>query len=181
MKKQASKKSSRAYADALSVLAQDHEKVEKLFSRFEKLKEGRGHDDEKGDIVREACEALTVHARVEEEIFYPAVRKAIKDDDLMDEATVEHAGAKDLIAQLRSMRPGEDLFDAKFTVLIENVRHHIKEEEGEMFPKVKKSSLDLEKIGGEILARKEDLQLELGIFDEKGVELHMTPEHRLRS
>ena len=86
-------------------------------------------------MVRKICNELTVHAQIEEEIFYPAVRKAIDDGDLMDEALVEHAGAKELISQLEAMDPEDELYDAKVTVLGEQIDHHVKEEEGEMFPR----------------------------------------------
>jgi hemerythrin superfamily protein len=143
--------------DAIAMLQADHKKVQKAFKDFEKLK-GSGSKREKSGIVTLTCNDLTIHTTIEEEIFYPAVRKAIKDDDLMDEATVEHAGAKDLIAQLEAMQPDDDLYDAKFTVLGENVNHHIREEENEMFPKVKKSKLDLEALGQKMEQRKAQLE-----------------------
>ena len=142
--------------DAIAMLEADHKKVQKAFKDFEKLKES-GKRREKAAIVQQTCADLTVHTKVEEEIFYPAVRKAIKDGALMDEATVEHAGAKSLIAQLESMQPGDDLYDAKFTVLGESVNHHIKEEQNEMFPKVRKTKLDLTALGQQIAQRKAQL------------------------
>ena len=145
--------------DAIAMLEADHKKVQKAFKDFEKLKEG-GSKREKSEIVAQTCADVTVHTTIEEEIFYPAVRKAIKDNDLMDEATVEHAGAKDLIAQLEGMRPGDDLYDAKFTVLGESVNHHIKEEENEMFPKIRKSKLDLKALGQLMAQRKSELEAE---------------------
>lgn len=104
--------------------------------------------------MEQVCNELKVHAQIEEEIFYPAVRDAIEDDDLLDEAEVEHAGAKDLITQLESMQPGDDLYDAKVTVLGEQIEHHVKEEESEMFPKAKKSKVDVASLGVEMQARK---------------------------
>lgn len=145
--------------DAIAILEADHKKVQKAFKDFEKLKDG-GSKREKSEIVAQTCSDLTVHTTIEEEIFYPAVRKAIKDNDLMDEATVEHAGAKDLIAQLEGMGPGDDLYDAKFTVLGESVNHHIKEEENEMFPKIRKSKLDLKALGQLMAQRKSELEAE---------------------
>jgi len=139
------------------MLIADHKKAQKAFKDFEKLKKG-GNKRGKSAIVRQTCADLTVHAKIEEEIFYPAVRKAIKDTDLMDEATVEHAGAKDLIAELESMQPGDDLYNAKFTVLGENVNHHIKEEQNEMFPKVRKTKLDLVALGQQMAQRKAELE-----------------------
>jgi hemerythrin superfamily protein len=101
---------------------------------------------------------LSVHAKVEEEIFYPAVRKAIDEDDLMDEADIEHAGAKSLIAQVEAMKPGDDHYDAKVTVLGEYIDHHVKEEQNEMFPKVKKAKVDTVQLGERISKRKQELQ-----------------------
>ena len=100
---------------------------------------------------------MTVHATIEEEIFYPAVRKAIKDNDLMNEATVEHASAKDLIAQIKGMDAGDEMFDAKVTVLGEYINHHVKEERSDMFIKVRKTKLDLVKLGQQLQLRKEAL------------------------
>jgi hemerythrin-like domain-containing protein len=108
--------------------------------------------------------ALTIHATVEEEIFYPAVREAIDDEDLMDEADVEHANAKNLIAQLEEASPGDDHYDAKVTVLGEMVDHHVKEEEGEIFPKAKKA-IDTVSVGAELAERKAELQEEMGMAE----------------
>jgi hemerythrin superfamily protein len=142
--------------DAIAMLSADHTKVKALFKEFKNIKDD-GDDDEKSALVEQICAALTVHAELEEEIFYPAVREQIGDEDLMDEAEVEHAGAKDLIAQLESMDPGDDLYDAKVTVLGEQIDHHVKEEEGEMFPKVRKAKVDTASLGAEMAARKQEL------------------------
>ena len=146
--------------DAISMLIADHKKVQKAFKDFEKLKEGN-NKRAKSEIVRQTCADLTVHATVEEEIFYPAVRDEIEDDDLMDEADVEHASAKALIAELESMQPGDDHYDAKVTVLGEYIDHHVEEEEGEMFPKVKKAKVDTEALGVQIKRRKEELKAQM--------------------
>lgn len=150
--------------DAIKMLTDDHKKVKKLFKEFEKLS-SEGSDEEKAQLVKEICTELTIHAQVEEEIFYPAARSAIEEEeqDLMDEAEVEHAGAKDLISQLETMMPDEDLYDAKVTVLGEYVNHHIKEEEDEMFPLLKKAKLDMLKLGTEISKLKEQLKAETDI------------------
>ncbi len=150
---------SAATPDAIAMLIADHKKVQKAFKDFEKLKKGNNKRG-KSDIVTQTCADLTVHTKIEEEIFYPAVRKAIKDADLMDEATVEHTGAKELIAQLESMQPGDDLYDAKFTVLGESIKHHVKEEQNEMFPKVRKTKLDLNALGQQMAQRKAELEAE---------------------
>ncbi|MGH8769910.1 MAG: hemerythrin domain-containing protein, partial [Burkholderiales bacterium] len=107
--------------DAIAMLREDHENVQALFKKFELAKDGKT----KQNIVRTACEELIVHAQIEEEIFYPAVREAIGEDDLVDEAEVEHASAKQLIAELGAKQPNEPLYDAKFTVLGEYVKHHV--------------------------------------------------------
>ena len=151
--------------DAFTLLKADHKAVKALFKEFEGLSDD-SREDEKRDLVQQICDELTVHAQVEEEIFYPAVRAAIEDADLLDEAEVEHATAKELIAQLNEMEPGDDLYDAKVTVLSEYIDHHVKEEEGEMFPKAQKSKLDADGLGREMSARKQELKAELGITDE---------------
>ena len=143
----------------------DHEQVNQLFEEFKELKE-EGSNEEKSAVVEQICNALTVHTQLEEEIFYPAVRKAIEAADLMDEALVEHAGAKELIAQLREMDPEDDLYDAKVTVLGEQIDHHVEEEEGEMFPKAKKAKVDTAELGAKIAKRKAALLEEMGIADE---------------
>ncbi len=140
--------------DALTLLKADHVLVQDLFDRFERART----DDQKTALAEQICTELTIHAQIEEEIFYPAVRAAIDENDLMDEAEVEHAGAKDLIAQIMESKPGEDQFDAKVTVLGEYVKHHVKEEQSEMFPKVRKANLDLKELGAAISARKAELK-----------------------
>lgn len=143
--------------DAIALLIEDHETVKSLFEQYEELGD-RAHVS-KHKLALQICEELTRHTMIEEEIFYPAVRKAIKDDDIMDESLVEHASAKDLIAQIQSMEPTEDLFDAKVKVLSEMIDHHVEEEESEMFPKVRKTKLDLEELGQAMAERKEEIQL----------------------
>jgi hemerythrin superfamily protein len=151
--------------DAIAMLTADHKKVKKLFSEFDKLKDG-GSDEDKSSIVDQICNELKVHTEIEEEIFYPAVRKAIDDSDLMDEALVEHAGAKDLIAQLEDASPDDDLYDAKVTVLGEQIDHHVKEEEGDMFPKARKAKVDTEALGALMLKRKMALMKKMGMSGE---------------
>lgn len=139
--------------DAIALLKADHREVKQLFSDFEKSED----DAEKQEIATQICTALTVHARIEEEIFYPAAYDAIEDDDLLDEAEVEHASAKDLIAQIEASSPSEPLFDAKVKVLGEYVDHHVKEEEGELFPECRSSDMDLKALGEQLAARKSEL------------------------
>lgn len=147
----------KAAPDAIASLKADHKKVKGLFEKFEKAKDRRV----KKAIVAEVLEELGIHATLEEELFYPAVRAAIKDKDgLMEEADEEHHVAKVLIAELEGMDGSESHYDAKFTVLVENVRHHIKEEEGEMLPKAQKTRVNFTALGAEMLKRKEALQRE---------------------
>ena len=152
--------------DALSLLTRDHKEVKALFKQFDKCVEADGDDEEKLQIAQEICSKLTAHATVEEEIFYPAAREALGEDaDLIDEADIEHATAKELIAQIEASSPGDDdHFDAKVKVLGEYIDHHVREEEGEIFAKLKKSDLDLDMLGEEMAERKEKLLQELGVM-----------------
>jgi len=142
--------------DAIAMLNSDHDKVKDLFEQFEEIKDTRANR-QKEKIVADACRELTVHTKIEEEIFYPAVRKAIDEDDLMNEAKVEHDSAKQLIRQLESMQATDEMFVAKFTVLAEYVKHHIEEEQNEMFPLARKAGLDLEALGQKMTRRKQQL------------------------
>lgn len=142
-------------SDALSMLKADHDKVRKMFKEFEKL--DSGDTEEKAQLVKQACTELKVHSQIENEIVYPAIRESIDDDDLMDEALVEHQAAEELISQLEQMQPGDEMYNAKFTVLGEYVNHHIAEEEKEIFPKAKKAKMDLVGLGEQIAARKNEL------------------------
>lgn len=146
--------------DAIALLTDDHKKVQKMFKDFGKLQE---NDERKRELVQTLCAELTIHAQIEEEIFYPAARDAMDKQDLLDEAQVEHASAKDLIAQLSSMQPDEALYDAKVAVLGEYVNHHVKEEQQQMFPKVRKAKVDMKMLGEQISARKRELQQQMGL------------------
>ena len=141
--------------DAIAMLVADHEKVKALFEQFDALSDRSKVSKKK--IADQICMELTVHAEMEEQVFYPAVRGPVKDQDLMDEAVVEHASAKELIAQILEMDPGDDLYDAKVKVLSEQIEHHVEEEEKEMFPKVKKGKVDLQALGEEMAAFKANL------------------------
>ena len=149
--------------DAIRMLKEDHGKVKKLFAEFEKIKES-GSEKRKTALVEQICKELTVHTELEEKIFYPAVRQAIEDTDIMDEALVEHAGAKDLVEQLKDARSGDELYDAKVTVLGEQIAHHVKEEEGEMFPKATKAKVDLKALGEAMSKRKQTLLSDPGVM-----------------
>jgi len=139
--------------DAIDLLTDDHRRVEDLFARFERT--GDGARKERQDLVDRITEALSIHASIEEEIFYPAARRAVADDDHdVLEALEEHHLVKLTLAELQTMDPAHERFGAKVTVLIENVRHHVEEEEGELFPRVR-SALDdgqLGEIGQELVA-----------------------------
>ena len=144
--------------DACDLLDADHKTVKAMFKEYEGLTESRSRSTtKKRQLAEQICKELIVHATIEEEIFYPAGRKAIKDNDLMNEATVEHASAKDLIAQIRAMDPTDEMFDAKVTVLGEYIDHHVKEERSEMFAKARATKLDLVGLAAQLQQRKEEL------------------------
>jgi hemerythrin-like domain-containing protein len=159
-----------SFPEAITMLIQDHRKVQKMFKQFEKLKDP---DDEqsKRDLVEQTCAELKVHTQVEEEIFYPAAREGLEEDDLVAEALVEHDSAKQLIAKLEGANtPGEE-YDALFTVLGEYVNHHIAEEQEEMFPKLRKADLDWDALALQMQERKRQLQEELGLGQAEEEEL----------
>jgi hemerythrin-like domain-containing protein len=149
-----SRRPRRRQADAISLLKEDHQEVKALFSRFERA----NASSEKERLAEKICNDLKLHTRIEEEMFYPAVRQALSDPELVNEAEVEHASAKDLINQVEATSPSDERYDALVKVLAEYVRHHIKEEEGEMFPKVRRSELDLAELGERMRQGKRDAQ-----------------------
>ncbi len=150
-----------AKSDATVLLMRDHTEVHKLFKQYEKVADAQASGPDRQALAEQICDLLTVHATAEEEIFYPAAREAGVDSDLLDEAEVEHASAKDLIAQIRAMDPDADLYDAKVKVLGEYIDHHVEEEEGEMFPKCRKSKMDLAGLARKIAERKAELQADI--------------------
>ena len=146
---------SRAPKDAIALLKADHKEVKTMVEQFNSSRS----DSKKGQLAEQICAALEVHAEIEEEIFYPAAREALRrDGDLIDEAEVEHTSVKELIAKIKGGSPGDSLWEAQVKVLGEYVNHHVKEEEGEMFPKLRKTKLDLEAIGEQLAQRKAELQ-----------------------
>ena len=149
----ATQKAKPAPKDAIAMLKADHVAVSNMFAEYEKSRSVA----KKRDLVAEICTALSVHAQIEEEIFYPAVKAKLKDKLLVPEATVEHASLKDLIAQIEGVEPDGEMFDAKVKVLSEYVKHHVKEEQNEMFPKAKASTLDMVELGTRMSERKADL------------------------
>ena len=139
--------------EATALLRADHKHVSELFSAYEKTRS----TPKKKSLVAQICVELSVHAQVEEEIFYPAVQQALKDRKLVPEATIEHATLKALIAQVEGIEPDGDMFDARVKVLSEYVKHHVKEEQNEMFPKAKNTKLDMVALGMQIARRKSEL------------------------
>lgn len=142
--------------EATALLRADHVKVSGLFAEYKKARS----TSKKKLIVSQICTELSVHAQVEEEIFYPAVKLALKDHELVPEATVEHATLKDLIGQVEGIEPDGEMFDAKIHVLSEYVKHHVKEEHTEMFPQAKATKLDMVELGKKLLDRKTELLME---------------------
>ena len=141
--------------DATHLLSDDHRKVEGLFEEFEKA----SGDGRKERLAREICTELKIHAMIEEEIFYPALRGKISDEDL-DEAYVEHDGAKTLINEIEAGGPDEEFYDAKVKVLKEQIEHHVEEEEkmrGNIFQQARAADVDLEALGERMAARKAEL------------------------
>lgn len=154
----------RAGKDACDLLDADHRNVKKMFKQYEELTQSRARNvaQKKKDLAEQICMEVTVHAQIEEEIFYPALRDALKDTDMLDEAQVEHNTAKDLIAQIQASEP-DDMYDARVKVLGEYIDHHVKEERNEMFTKARATrKLDLVAMRDELEARKEELMAEMG-------------------
>lgn len=149
-----SKKSKAAPKEATAILRADHKLVSELFAEVEKTT----RHEKKVKLVEQICQELTIHAQVEEEIFYPAVKEALGDHELVPEARVEHTSLKALIAEIEGAEGDDEMYDARVKVLSEYVKHHVKEEQNEMFPKVKDSELDLVALGAQIMQRKEELK-----------------------
>jgi DUF438 domain-containing protein len=158
----AAAKKKAASTDAIGLLTADHAEVRRLFERYEQLADDEAEAEERQALAEQICAMLTVHTTIEEEIFYPAAREAIDEQDLLDEAEVEHASAKDLIAQIQDMDADEELYDAKVKVLGEYVNHHVQEEENELFPQCEPAGIDLKALGAELASRKQELLDELG-------------------
>jgi hemerythrin superfamily protein len=157
-KSASSSRSTRQPSDALALLRADHQMVQGLFDQFEKTRS----EDRKSALAEQICNELTIHAQIEEEIFYPAAREAIRETDLLDEAKVEHDSAKTLIEQIQGEGPQGELFEAKVKVLGEYVKHHVKEEQNELFAQVRKTKLDLKELGERLQQRKMELMESAG-------------------
>lgn len=149
---------------ALEMLATDHRKVEDLFQMFEDEKEG--DEDTKRSIAERICGELTAHAQLEEELFYPWLKENMDDTDKLEEAYVEHASAKDLIAQIQGASEIDETYDAKVKVLSEYIKHHVQEEENEIFTEVQGMQAELDELGQEMASRKAELMEQLGLTDD---------------
>ena len=155
-----------AQKDAVALLKADHREVEGWFSQFEKA----SSEAKKAELVQKILLALKVHTQLEEELVYPASREVVKDEELVDEAIVEHDAAKKLMAEIEAMEPSDEMYDAKVKVLSEQIEHHVEEEEKEYFPQLQKSDMDLKAIGEQIMMRKKALMAELSPAQMKTVQ-----------
>lgn len=144
--------------DAIELLDSDHRSVKALFDEYRQLSGQKAAGSRRKALAEQICMELTIHMRLEEEIFYPPVRGSVRADDLLDEAEVEHAAAKELIAQILSLKPVDEFYDAKVTVLGEHIDHLVRHEREEMFPKLRKSGLDLALLGEQLRVRQQELQ-----------------------
>jgi hemerythrin superfamily protein len=170
--------------DAIALLKADHRQVEEWFEQFEKARD----DERKQKLATQICNALKVHATIEEEIFYPAFLEATNDIDIHHEAEIEHDGAKRLIAEIEDSSPDDEYFEPKMKVLSEMIKHHVKEEEQPegMFAEARKSEMDLDALGEQLAARKAELEGEAEEDDdmppggkkERGREEHLMKETR---
>jgi hemerythrin superfamily protein len=144
--------------DAIALLRADHDEVSELVEKYERGK-NRMDGDRKEEMAQQICEELTIHAQIEEEIFYPALREASEEaEDALAEAEVEHGSVKKLIEEIEGSSPDSELFDAQIKVLGEYVKHHVKEEQSEIFRMARESDLDLKELGRELAARKAELK-----------------------
>lgn len=147
--------------DAVALLRADHDRVEDLFASFDQIKHGRDYG-EKARLVRELCELVKTHTLLEEEIFYPAVRAEIADDDLMNEAAVAHEGARRLATELETMDAADEMLNAKMHVLCAYLKHHVREEEQDMFPKARETGLDFRGLARRMIDRRGQLDVARG-------------------
>lgn len=164
----ASRGNSRARNEILEMLKEDHQRVKKAFKTAEKLHE-QDEDEELQALVEQTCIEIQIHAQLEEELFYPAAREAVKEPDLIEEAEVEHGSARTLIEQLQAMTPDDPKYFATFTVLAEYVKHHIKEEENELFEQLgsSRSKVQWEELQQQMLTMRETLMAEMGLAEEE--------------
>jgi len=146
---------------ALEMLTSDHRKVEDLFEKFEKLKEKE--DASRVAIAQQVCGELTIHMQIEEDLLYPWLRENMDDTEMVAEAYVEHNSAKQLITEIMRVGEPDEAYDAKVKVLSEYIKHHVKEEEEEIFPDVASEEEELDELGQEMYARKAELMAEMGL------------------
>jgi hemerythrin superfamily protein len=179
MAKTKSGSGSKAQPLALELLMADHRKVEDLFERYDSEKES--DEETRREIAGKICGELTVHATVEEEILYPWLRENLEDMEMLEEAYVEHAGAKDLIAQIEGATEVDDVFNAKVKVLSEYIKHHVKEEEQEIFPEIRDKKDELDELGQQIASRRGELMEELGLAEDSEEDDDETPAPRGKS
>jgi hemerythrin superfamily protein len=163
--KSTTKKSAAGQKDAIQLLKADHREVERLFKQFEDA----SGDERRMQLSERICMELKIHTEIEEEIFYPACREFLKEDEIVNESIVEHQAAKDLIQEIRGMDPSDEMFEARMTVLQEQIEHHVEEEEKELFPQVQKTDIDLKGIGEQLMRRKTELQEQM---ETDGLEMH---------
>jgi len=147
--------------NAIDLLKKDHDDVNVLFKEYEMFADGERNEDDRRALSTQICGMLAVHAMIEEEIFYPAARRADVDSNLLDEADIEHGAAKQLIADIGAAKAADSHYDARVRVLGEYIRHHVKEEESELFPACRKSDMDMAEIGARLVKRKGQLLREL--------------------
>jgi len=162
------KKSGGAQPLAIELLMTDHRKVEMLFDQYEEEKEG--DEETKRTLAQQICGELTAHAQLEEELFYPWLRENLDEEkmELVEEAEVEHQSAKDLIAQIEGAGEVDETYDAKVKVLGEYIKHHVQEEENEIFEEVREMQEELDELGQEMAARKAELMEEMGLEMDEG-------------
>jgi hemerythrin superfamily protein len=160
--------------EAIAFLMRQHREVEELFDQYENAED----EGEKGELTAKICLMLAVHAKIEEELLYPPAKETIEEPDLVDEAAVEHATAKDLIAQIEMMQISDELYDAKVKVLGEYIAHHVEEEETELFPQLKRTEIDLDAMAEQLESRAEDLEAELSAGGERASRARVAEESR---
>jgi hemerythrin-like domain-containing protein len=153
--------------EAIAMLIEDHQNVQKMFKTFERTED----QQKQQQLATEICNELTVHTQLEEQVFYPAAREALEESDLIDEASVEHQVAKQLIEKIKQSRPHDEEYCALVTVLGEYVNHHIQEEQNELFPQLKKTAIDFDALGEEMRQKKQELLSELGLGEREGMAL----------
>lgn len=176
-KRKGSKRAGSRQPEAIAMLIEDHQKVQKMFKTFERTEDQQKQEQ----LATQICNELTVHTQLEEQVVYPAAREALEESDLVDEAVVEHQVAKDLIEKIRQSRPHDEEYCALVTVLGEYVNHHIEEEQNELFPKMRKSEIDFEALGEEMQQKKQELMSELGLAEGEETSMAMARQQRAQS